>query len=50
MVSGVPCSTGSGKAAIATRLTLAAAIAAPAMPAVLKNSRLEFIVASLIIK
>ncbi len=42
IVSGFVWMTGSGRAAMATRLTAAAAIAPPVIPAVLKKSRLEF--------
>src|SRR3989344_5079347 len=47
MVSGLDWYTGSGSAAIATRLTLAAATAPPAMPANRKKSLLEFMLVSL---
>jgi hypothetical protein len=40
-VSGDVCNTGSGKALMATLLTLAAATAPPVKAAALKNSRLE---------
>ena len=47
MVSALVWYTGSGSAAIATRLTLAAATAPPAMPANRKKSLLEFMLGSL---
>jgi hypothetical protein len=48
MVLGLVCITGSGRAAIATRLTALAATAPPAIPAYLKKSLLEVIVVSFI--
>src|SRR3989344_983902 len=47
MVSALVWNTGSGRAAIATLLTLAAATAPPAMPANRKKSLLEFMMVSL---